>query len=129
MFMDPNIRELLKTSFMVHISMIVLPGILKEMKKNKIIGRISSNKIYCEYMRYIIQRADKKFKELFHNHNIFSWKFPNTVEINDVWYEGIEESAVELAKTLHLNNSGSKIDKFNGSCFLEKFHYSPTISC
>jgi len=119
---EQNLKPLLRTGYMVHLSLEVLPEILHE--KQKITRRI----IYEKYSRRKIEMVCNKRKEI---KMIFIQKY----NFNDdkQFIEFIEESAQCLARILHKIGSSkvsSKSEKFMiVKEFFDRHFYKSTTSC
>ena len=123
---DKNLKELMKTSYMVHLTLEVLPEIKPELKhkdnKFEDTAIITRSRIYEKYMQKKIANIvnDEKKRVLFcqylHLKN----------DGNASFIEFMEESANLLSQTLHKVQS-TKITLENGKIFFEKCLYLKNI--
>jgi hypothetical protein len=121
---DQNLKPLLRTGYMVHLSLEVLPEILDE--KQKITRRI----IYEKYSRRKIVTAWEKKKEI---KAIFKEQFK--LKEDQQLIEFIEQSGQFLARVSHkIGSSKVSISSKNGKFgpvkeFFDRHLYKPTTTC
>jgi len=112
---EKNLVSLMKTGYMVHLTLEVLPEIITSGQET-----ITRSKIYENYTRKKIDKIDLTIKELF----MAKFKLNGLKE----FIKFMEEAAMNLAKNMHSINL-YKLDNEKGADFFRKFLHDKNLSC
>ena len=118
---EKNLNNLMKTGYMVHLTLEVLPEIIKTTDTEVITRR----KIYQKYTRKKIDKVDAGIK------NLFKEKFmPESTEeeFNKQFIRLNEKIAMLLARILHILGL-VKMDNKKGKAFFKKYFFNPEVKC